>query len=76
MQVTESIHVNEFGEFDQSCVCKNSDFFTVVKHNDTWVEIEPVEQWDAWACIACSRVINDKGEDIDHRKNVTFLEFA
>lgn len=75
IQELEHIHVNESGEFDERCICLNSDFFTVQRVGDAWREVEPVDDsWEAWACIECQRVINAKGEVIDNRQNVTFLE--
>lgn len=72
-QTEQQLSVNQWGEFDEGCFCGSGDFFTVVKKNGAWEEIEPVVQWEGWACANCCRVYDDKGKLIEHPENVKFL---
>ncbi|MFI6168939.1 hypothetical protein ACIBCN_19320 [Nocardia sp. NPDC051052] len=71
-----SIFVNQWGEFEHGCLCGSGDFYTVVLRDGQWIEIEPVENWDGWACNSCLRVFTDKGELITHASDVKWLEYA
>lgn len=70
--VIEHIFVNEYDEF--TCICKRSNFCPVVNQGGKWHEIEPVTQWDGWACCNCARIVDDKGKVIAHPKDINFLD--
>ena len=71
-QTTEHIHVNQWGEYDEGCICGDADFYTVIKQEGVWVEVEPVIQWEGYACIGCNRIYNENGLMIAHPKEVMF----
>ncbi|RBO86833.1 hypothetical protein [Nocardia puris] len=70
----EHIFVNRWGEFEHGCLCGNSDFYTVLQLDGRWIEIEPVTQWDGWACSNCFRIFNEYGETIARPEHVDWRD--
>lgn len=69
----KKLYANEVGEFEDGCTCGSYDFYAVVKTDNSWEEIDPVEDWDGWACINCKHVYDHDGTLLDTPSEVKFL---